>query len=214
MSRAGPPELLAVSNAILETLAIDPMLAAEMIYRSSPDVWEEIKEKAIAFVGRWHVSGKVDRAVHFMITTGRGEFAAQVWPLISVAANQAGLYRSRRRFPPSVLGSDVDERIGHLPEDLREQILHTIAMDGGLHGIELAARLAKSDASPKVKFAVIEALQFRRADQFVAEILCTAPDEVWSQLARRGTWVRYLTPLRMTDSPASGGNTSRVKRIP
>ena len=37
-----------------------------------------------------------------------------------------------------------------------------------------------------MKGAVIESLQFRRADRFVTQILSTAPDEVWQQLARKG----------------------------
>jgi hypothetical protein len=55
-----------------------------------------------------------------------------------------------------------------------------------MDGIELATRLAKGDASTKLKVSVIEALLFRRADRFAADILHTAPDEVWSLLARRG----------------------------
>ena len=37
----------------------------------------------MGFAGRWHATGKVGRAVRFMINTGRGEFAPVVWPLIS-----------------------------------------------------------------------------------------------------------------------------------
>ena len=188
VSRADQAGLQAVAEAVLEVMDIDPMLAAEMIYRSLSGVWEAIKEKIIAFVGKWHVSGKVDRAVHFMITTGRGEFAPQVWPLISNADSQVHLValHAGRRFRPSVLGADVETRLAKLPEELRENVVSEIASASGMDGIELATRLAKADASPKVKFSVIEALQFRRADRFVAEVLHTATDEVWSQLARKG----------------------------
>jgi hypothetical protein len=41
----------AVAGSILESLTIDPMLAAEMIYRSSSAVWEEITDKVTAFAG-------------------------------------------------------------------------------------------------------------------------------------------------------------------
>ena len=188
VSRADQAGLQAVTTAVLETMAIDPMLAAEMIYRSSSDVWEAIKSEIIDVVRKWHVSGKVDRAVHFMITTGRSEFAPQVWPLISDADSQVYLValRAGRRFRPSVLGADVEARLAKLPEELRENVVSEIASASGMDGIELAARLARVDSSPKVKFSVIEALQFRRADRFVAEVLHTATDEVWSQLARKG----------------------------
>jgi hypothetical protein len=188
MSRADQAGVQAVAGAILETMGIDPMLAAEMIYRSSADVWEQIKEKIIAFVARWHVGGKVDRAVSFMIMTGRSEFAPQVWPLISDADSQVYLaaLRAGRRFRPSVLGGDVEVRVAQLPEELRAHVVSEIASESDMDGIELATRLAKVDDSPKVKFSVIEMLQFRRADRFVAEILRTAPDEVWRLLARKG----------------------------
>jgi hypothetical protein len=187
VSRADETGLKAVAAGILETMAIDPMLAAEMIYRSS-GVWEKVKEKITAFVGRWHVVGKVDRAVHFMITTGRSEFAPQLWPLISNADTQVHLLalRAGRRFRPAVLGADVEARIAELPEKLRENVVSEIARLSGMDGIELATRLAKADASPNVKFSAIESLLFRRADRFAVEILSTAPDEVWSLLAIRG----------------------------
>jgi hypothetical protein len=187
-SRADQAGLQAVPGAILETMAIDPMLAAEMIYRSHSGVWEKIKESILSFAERWHVNGKVDRAVHFMITSGRSEFAAQVWPLISNADSQVHLValRAGRAFRPSVLGADVEARIAQLPEELRVNILSEIVTGSGMDGIELATRLAKGDASSKLKVSVIEALLFRRADRFAADILHTAPDEVWSLLARRG----------------------------
>jgi hypothetical protein len=188
VSRADQNGLKAVTMAILETIAIDPMLAAEMIYRASSGVWGELKEKVLAFVGRWHVSGRVDRAVHFMVSTGRSEFAPRLWPLISNADTQVYLLalRAGRRFRPSVLGDDVEVRIAELPEKLRENVVSEIARSSGMDGIELATRLAKVDASPNVKFAVIESLLFRRADRFAVEILSTAPDEVWSLLAIKG----------------------------
>jgi len=188
VSRADRTGLQAVAAAVLETMAIDPILAAEMIYRSSAGVWDGIKEKIIVFVGRWHASGKVDRAVHFMISTGRSEFAPQIWPLISDADSQVHLaaLRAGRRFRPSVLGADVEAPIAQLSEKLREHVVSEIASQSGMDGIELATRLAQADASPKVQVSVIEALLFRRADRFALEILRTAPDEVWCLLARKG----------------------------
>jgi hypothetical protein len=188
LSRGDESGMQAVSAAILETIGIDPMLAAEMIYRSSAGVWDKIKENVIAFVGRWHVAGKVDRAVRFMINTGRSEFAPLIWPLISHVDSQVHLpaLRAGRQFRPSVLGPDVEARLSKLPEELRESVVSEIAFESGMDGIELTTRLAQADYSTKVKVSVIESLHFRRADRFVAEVLRTAPDEVWQLLARKG----------------------------
>jgi hypothetical protein len=190
VSRAGTTGVHAVSAAILDTLGVDPLLASEMIYRSSLDVWEEIKDKIISFVGRWHTSGKVDRAVHFMVSTGRSDFALQIWPLISNEDSQVHLValRAGRRFRPSVLGPQIQERIALLPEKVRKHIVSEIVHNSGMDGIELAARIARADNSPMVRSSAIEALLFRRADRVAAEVLREAPDEVWREVASRGQW--------------------------
>ena len=196
VSRSDGTGLQAVAASVLETIAIDPMLAAEMIYRSSAGVWDEIKEKIVAFIGRWHTPGKVDRALRFMIDTGHGEFALQIWSLISDPDNQVRLaaLRAGRQFRPSVLGTDVEVRIAKLPDKVRESVVSSFAFEGGMDGIELAARLAQVDPSPKVQVSVIEALYFRRVDRFMAEVIRTAPYEVWQLLARKGYAEEIVDP--------------------
>jgi hypothetical protein len=197
-SRADESGVQAVARAVLRTIEIDPMLAAEMAYRSSDAVWEVIKAPITAFVGRWHEKGKVDRAVRFMITTGRSDFGSDIWELISSPDDQIYLeaFRAARRFRPSVLGPDIEDRITKLPEEQRGHVLSEIAMESGIDGIKLAAQLGKEDNSAKVQTAVIEALQFRRADRYVSEMLKRASDEVWAQLAEKG----YLGEIQDADA--------------
>jgi hypothetical protein len=187
-SRSDQDGVQAVAGAILETIGIDPMLAAEMIYRSDARVWDLIKDKVVDFATRWHAGGNVDRAVRFMITTGRDDFAAQIWKLISSPNDQVYLsaFRAPRRFRPSVLGNDIQARIAQLPEEHRQHVISQIAQESGPEGIELAAQLAEADSSSGVKVSTVEALQFRRADRLVADILRTATDEVWVKLAHDG----------------------------
>ena len=200
MSRGDESGVQAVATSILEAIGIDPILAAEMIYRSTPAVWDRIKDKIEDFVRRWHTSEKVDRAVRFMITTGRSEFASQIWPLISSLDSNVYLsvFRAARRFRPSVLGTDIQARITQFPEEQREHIISEIAMESGIDGIELAMKLGQADVSAMVQASVIEALQFRRADRFVLDILRSAPDEVWGLLARKG----YAEEIRDPDAVA------------
>jgi hypothetical protein len=115
-----------VAHVVRQALPIDPMLAAEMIYRSSPAVWEIVKADMIAFVDRWHCPGAVDRAVRFMIITGRPEFESRIWPLASSANSQIQLptLRTAPRFRPSVLGPDLRSKIAELPEATRERLLY------------------------------------------------------------------------------------------
>lgn len=188
LSRGDESGVQAVAAAVLETIGIDPMLAADMIYRSSAGVWDEVKGKIIAFVERWHTPGKVDRAFRFMIGAGCSEFASQIWPLVSHPDDQVHLeaLRAGRRFRHSVLGDDIERHISKLPEEVRKNVISSFAYEGDMDGIELAAKLAQADPSPEVQVSVIEGLWFRRANRLVTEVLRTAPDKVWQLLARKG----------------------------
>ncbi len=188
LSRENAAGAQAVAAAIRDTLAIDPMLAAEMIFRSAPEVWTSIGDEVTAFAERWHVGGKVDRAARFMMTTGRPEFAPQIWPLISSQDNQIYLeaLRSPRRFRPAVLGDNAAQKLAALPEETRKHVVAEIAGHSGFDGMELAVRVAKAEPSADAVLEVLQALQFRHANRMVSEILKTASDEVWRLVARAG----------------------------
>ena len=209
-----------VAHAVRLALPIDPMLAAEMIYRSSPAVWEIMKADIVAFVDRWHRPGTVDRAVRFMIMTGQPEFESRVWPLASNADSQIRLptLRIAPRFRPSVLGPDLRSKIATLPEEMREDLLALIASESGVDGMDLATELAKTDPSPKVQAKVVQELQFRRADRHVASLLAGAHEETWALVAEHGYADEIRDPaaaarLRSVRDKALAEATDPVKRL-
>jgi hypothetical protein len=183
-----------VAHSVALALPIDPMLAAEMIYRASPAVWDLVRADVMAFVGRWHTPGKVDRGVRFMIMTGRPEFAPQIWPLASDSNSQIQIptLRIAPRFRPRVLGDDLQVKIAGLAEETREQLLSLIGGESGLDGMDLAVELAKADPSAKVQADVVQSLQFRRADRHVAELMLSAHEETWKRIAKAG----YATEIQ------------------
>jgi len=187
-SRDDPAGIEAVAAAITTALPIDPILAAEMIYRAADGVWAIVRDDMLAFVCRWHAPGAVDRAARFMITSGRPEFAEQIWPLVESRDSQVHLsvMRAARRFRPSVLGLDAGARLARLPQDTRHNVLAELVMQGGPEGIELATALARDDPSADVQFGVIEALLFRRAEQTALDLLTAASSQVWPMLAAKG----------------------------
>ena len=187
LSRADENGVKAAAHAILQTLNIDPLLSAEMIRRSSDEVWGQIRDDVVSFVRKWHTTGHVDRAVKFMIDTGRAEFSEFVWPLVSDEDDQVHLHtlRAGKKFRPGVLGPDVETRIAALPDKVKVNVISKIASYGDMDGIELATSLAKADASPKIKISTIESLVFRRAGRFFKEILESAPNEVWQSIAKK-----------------------------
>jgi hypothetical protein len=178
----------ACSAAIRAAFDVDPVLAGEMIFRASDEVWAPIATEMRNIAEQWHAPGKVDRAVRFMIASGRPEFGDLIWPLISHPNSQVHLpaLRAAKRFRPSVLGNDAPVRIAALPPEIRKNVLHEIASHGGIDGLDLATAIAKTDGDPDVKATVVDALSFRRADRHVADLLADAGDATYDILAEKG----------------------------
>jgi hypothetical protein len=187
-SRGDADGVAGSANLILEALTIDPMLAGEAIYRSSDALWNVIKDRVVEFVGRWHTPKEIDRAVRFMITTGRAEFAEVLWSFLAYPDDQVYLkaIRAGARFRPSVLGNDIAGRISQLPPEHRSHLLSELVTYGGIEGIETATSIALSDDDLDVKTGVAEALHFRQANQQMQRLMTAAPREVWQALARKG----------------------------
>ncbi|PDT33907.1 hypothetical protein CO671_23100 [Rhizobium sp. M10] len=184
----------ATAHAVRVALPIDPMLAGEMIYRASSDAWNIVSVDILAFVDRWHVPGSVDRAVRFMIVTGKPDFATLIWPLATSSDPQIQLptLRSAPRFRPAVLGEGIAAHVARLSEPVREHLLSLIASESGVDGMDLATALAAKDPSPQVQADVLQHLDFRGADRHVAMLLGKANEEVWDLVARRG----FVTQVR------------------
>ncbi len=186
-SRGDSEGVAGAATLILEALTIDPMLAAEAIYRGSDALWTAVKDRVVEFAGRWHTPKKIDRAVRFMIKTGRAEFADILWSFIANPDDQVYLeaMRAGGRFRPSVLGSDIAGRISTLSPRHRSNLLSELVLDGGIEGIEIATSIALSDDDTDVKTSVAEALYFRQANHQMQQLMTAAPREVWQALARK-----------------------------
>lgn len=178
----------ACSAAISTAFEVDPVFAGEMIFRATDEVWAPIGTEMRSLAEQWHAPGRVDRAVRFMIASGRPEFSDLVWPLVTHADDQVHLHalQAAKQFRPSVLGSDAPTRIASLPSEIRKHVLHEIASNSGIDGLDLATAIAKSDREPEVKATVVDALSFRRADRHVADLLEDAGVATYDILARKG----------------------------
>ncbi len=187
MARGDARQKKACGAAILAAFEVDPILAAEMIYRATDEVWAEISETIQKLVRRWHTPGKLDRSVRFMITSGRAEFRDLVWPLITNANDQKSLpaLRAARRFRPSVLGPNAQADILALPIEVRKTVVSEIGYRSGMDGLDLATSIAKADADPELKAAAVGGMAFRRADRHVADVLSTANDDTFDLVYRK-----------------------------
>jgi hypothetical protein len=186
MARGGQPQQKACAVVILAAFEVDPILAAEMIFRATDEVWAQISERIQKLVRRWHTPGKLDRSLRFMITSGRPEFRDLVWPLITHGDNQMslGALRAARRFRTSVLGPEAAKDILALPIEVRKAVVSEIGYRSGMDGVDLATFIAKADPDPELKAAAVGALSFRRADRHVADVLSTANDDTFDLIYR------------------------------
>ncbi|MFS8974488.1 hypothetical protein PO002_08260 [Cupriavidus necator] len=187
LARGDKQQQEACANAILAALEVAPILAAEMIFRSTDEIWNEVGLAAQDFASRWHTPGKVDRAVRFMLTTGRPEFFDAIWPLISHEDDQISLraLRNCQRFCVSVIGKDAEAKIRGLSKNSRENLLYEIAIRSGIDGMDLASAVAKADPDSGVQASVAEAFAFRRADRHVAEVLANAGEATLDLVAKK-----------------------------
>lgn len=179
LARGNQHQQEACCAAILAAFEIDPILAAEMIYRATDPVWAQISDTIQRLIRRWHTPGRPDRALRFMITSGRPEFRDLVWPLITDENDQISYaaLRMARRFRPSVLGSNAVKDILALLPSVRAIVVSEIAYNGGIDGLDLTALIAKSDPNPEVKAKLVVAMTFRRAERHILDVLSTADDD-------------------------------------
>jgi hypothetical protein len=146
LARGDTHQLAACGKAIVAAFEVDPILAAEMIFRSTDEVWEQIAATIQGSVVRWHAPGKVDRALRFMLTSGRPEFLDSVWPLVTNENEQISLkaLRNCRRFRVSILGKDAEKKIKALSQHARTVLLHEMASRGGLDASTSRPRLRRT----------------------------------------------------------------------
>jgi hypothetical protein len=188
LSRRNEEALSAAAAATGQALAVDPLLAAEMIFRAAPALWEGVRRQVTDLVGRWHLAGRVDRAARFMVTTGKPDFSDAVWAIIETETEQryVSIFEVARRFRASVLRAEHRGRLKDLPEERRRHVLADLAYNGDLDGIALAAQVAATDPSERVHTAVIQACLHRRAEQAALAVLRDAEESVWESILASG----------------------------
>lgn len=187
LARGDEAHRRACASAILAAWDVDPMLAAEMIYRATDAVWALVAPTLEPRVRRWRRPGRPDRALLFMLASGRPDFRDILWPVLASEDQQDALWamRQRVRFRPGVLGPGAAAGVAALPVEQRTILLYELAARSGVDGMDLATEIAVADTDPQVKIRVIEALSFRRGDNHVARILGSANDETIAMAADR-----------------------------
>ncbi|MGG5243080.1 NACHT domain-containing protein [Pseudomonas lurida] len=183
----------AVPSVVIETLGIDPILAALMINRSAPQVWEQVQHKVREFIAAWHIPGTFDRAARFMVVSGRPEFADEVWAIIcNDDLHHTEIFDAGSLVDLNVLGPDREARILALPVPQRTALLTCIIQYGNYEDIELATTVAMNEPDPNLIMEVLAILDFREGDSQIKSIMEIAADHIWSTLAERDPQFRFV----------------------
>ncbi|RMT36988.1 hypothetical protein ALP49_200095 [Pseudomonas syringae pv. solidagae] len=193
LSREDSDGASAVARVVVETLGIDPILAAVMINRSSLQVWEQVKHKTLGFIDAWHLPGNFDRAARFMVVSGRLEFADEVWAIIcSGDLHHTDIFDAGSLVNLNVLGPDREARIMALPVPQRTVLLTSIIQYGSYEDLELATTVAMNEPDSSLIMDVLAILDFREGDSQIKRIMVAAADHIWSTLAERDPQFRFV----------------------
>ena len=184
LSRQGPGDVRAVADCILLSLGIDPMFAAEMIQRTTNDVWALVSGETINFAHNWESGDPGGRALAFMATTGRPEFADRLWQLIT-DPNEYDRALLGRSILPSAFGPEWRPRLSGLSSTAREMLYWDIAASSGSQGIDFLTDAAKLETDPDAVLSILEHLEFRGARAEATELLRNATSSVWEKLASK-----------------------------
>lgn len=189
MSRSSAEGISAVAKAVRICLQLDPMLAAAIIRRAPTSVWDQVSEEIQQFAKAWHRANMPDRAVGFMIATGRPEFSDIVWPLVATHDTQLVTLRLGGSFDPAVLGTHLSSEFSALDDQLRAHMLGEFIDNGGVEGLDAAMTLVQSEENVSVRQEVFTSLTFHRADRQAEDVLRASSEEVWRDIAARGYFV-------------------------
>ncbi len=202
-------------QGILAAFEVDPILAAEMIFHSTEKVWSLVAGEVQARVTRWHAPGYADRAVRFMLTSGRREFRDVVWPLITSENQQISLraLRNCSQFRPSVLGHNAEKNLKALSSRVRTVVLQEMVSQGGMDALDLATAIAKDDPAPDVQASVVDALVAEGADRHAVEVLQNAGDNT-IDLVARGNLVIDVTNRHVSDRLAAARKRQMAQGMP
>ena len=130
LARGNKKQHYVCASALRAAFDVDPMLAAEMISRSTDAVWNIVGCQIRKRVASWHTPGTPDRALRFMIHSGRPEFRDFVWPLITNKDQDVRhtAFNAGRQFRVSILGSDARNQIERLPVAVRSSVVQEIGV--------------------------------------------------------------------------------------
>lgn len=173
----------AAAELISQALEVEPVFAASLVRRGGDATWEHVGNRFQEFARTWHHPGSLDRAVTFMIATGRPEFADIISPFFASTDQGIQLEALRRvsPLPSTCLGAGWREWYATLPKEVRNTLANATRFDPPTFAVDMAS----AETDPEIVTEIVENLDFWGAGRQVRAILDVANDAVWDVIVRR-----------------------------
>jgi hypothetical protein len=146
-------------------LAVDPVFAGELSRLSGGVVWAEVRSAVSERLRGWYqVSDEHHRqcALAGMLATGSEEFLDIILPLLNNDDQQIRLnaYRAWDEFSVTSLGDEWRQVVKGWKEEQRADFIGEVLRERSM--ADVAEEFAMTDSSPRVRVAVIHALEWDR----------------------------------------------------
>lgn len=179
---------LQIGNNLIEwSIAVDPILAAELVRIGGSEIWNKVKTKFGTVLREWY-SFPDDKhkecAIAAMFAIGTGEFEDIIFPLINHPDQQVRLkwYRVPKEFHPSCFGPIWQNRVKSWQKERRKEFIQELSFKGGSEKFDVIEDFANKDPSTEVRIAAINGLRWYGAIDKFWKILSRCEDEMVSEV--------------------------------
>jgi hypothetical protein len=181
-------DAMAVGKRLIQlALLVDPIFAAELSRLCGPVVWEEVRIAVSERLRAWYeVVDEHHRrcALAGMLATGSDEFIDILLPLLTNDDDQVRLkaYRAWGEFYVTSLGREWRHVVRGWKEEQRADFIGEVVGERWM--ADVAEEFARTDSSPRVRAAVLHALQWIDASETLSRVLTVFDDETFENLLR------------------------------
>lgn len=183
-------DAVAAGKRLIElALAVDPVFAANLSRLSGDLVWAEVRSAVSKRLRSWYeVADEHHRrcALAGMLATGSVAFIDILLPLLTNDDQQVRLkaYRAWREFHVTSLGNEWRQVVKRWKEEHRADFIGEVVAERWM--ADMAEEFATTDSSPKVRAAVLHALQWIDASDTLNRVLTAFDYETFEQILRDG----------------------------
>lgn len=210
-----PDAAQAIQRFLKSMIGIDAFFAAELLAGAGDQVWANLRDDVEAFIEHWTAQGADTEAFQFMIRIGRPELSDRVWANIENREPQDIVGLSRyRSFSPEVLGPDWLARLLALDNEAQYAIVHDLALDGGIVGLERACQAVLANPVHSHVDLVLHELEYAKRADLLGGLVDEFSNPQWENWSLRQSFRDMVLPLRRAAVTAALQRVARTEGNP